>query len=55
MQGAKNGVTHMGNEYFGNAAEEQNKAAELGSYIFLIPYQPLTSKHSLEWYNKYDY
>ncbi len=37
MQGTENGVTPLGNEYFGNAAEGQNKAAELVGYIFPVP------------------
>ena len=38
VQGAKNGVTPLGNEYFRNAEEAQNKAAEWVGYIFHTPY-----------------
>jgi len=37
MQGGKNGVTPLGNEYFSNAVEGQNKATELVGYIFPAP------------------
>ena len=37
IQGAKNGVTPLGNEYFRNVEEAQNKAAEWVGYIFPTP------------------
>ena len=36
-RGAKNGVTLLGNEYFCNAEEGQNKAAEWVGYTFPDP------------------
>ena len=46
MQGAKNGVMPQHHEYFGNAAEGQNKAAELVGYIFPVPLIKKNSKQS---------
>ena len=37
IQGAKNGVIPLDNEYFCNAEEGQNKAAELVGYILPVP------------------
>ena len=37
IQGAKNGVMPSHNEYFCNAEEGQNKAAEWVGYIFPTP------------------
>ena len=37
VPGAKNGVTPLGNEYFRNAEEAQNKAVEWVGYIFPTP------------------
>ncbi len=36
------------NEYFSNAVEGQNKAAELVSYIFPTPLSDLKRKNSLQ-------
>jgi len=37
MLGTKSGVTPLGNEYFRNDAEAQNKAAEWVGYFLPVP------------------